>query len=569
MVVVLVVPVLRVDKNMKIRKNFSKIIIFLLYFTSLSGIGLCIKTKSLDYRIFSTESFDVYYSNPKIAPIFPFLENILEETFAKETDFFNVKIDKKIPFFVYYGKQDFFQNTIVDVTEGTGGVTEAYKNRFLVPFTGSKKIFQHVVNHEFVHEVEFNILYDGFWKTPLLLKSVLYPNWLLEGLAEYRSRVFVKTEQEMKVRDMAVSDKLIPIIHLHNFNHLKPYQISPAYEQSAKIIEYIAQEYGEKRVVDLLKVFRDKFDSDSVLRIVCGVNMKTLDSKFQDEMKMYYNYEIKRSSMVDFDIKNRITKPTTFPTYYYSPTVYKDNLIYLGDPDGSRVFFIKSIPEGKQKILLGSEKLKNLVDYIDTDRISVSLNGVLCFSGTRNNVSTLFLYEIKTGTIQKIVLSEVDFITSAYISPTGEFVAISGVKKSQPDVFLYNIKSGEIKQLTNDENYESQVIFSPSGKSIAYIKEIECEKNIERENKVLTYQTDVFVYNLEEGNEKRITATISDESYPSFISEDEILYVSDYNDEYSKNLYGVPNIFLHKYEQQYNRKVNKCNRWYFSAIFLQ
>jgi hypothetical protein len=491
-------------------KKWRYIFYWALYIFLLQEHLFCIKTEVLNYKIFSIDNFDIYYSRAELEPIFSLTEDLLETSFVKETEFFDTKFDFRIPFFLFYGKSDFFQNTILDVTDGTGGVTEAFKNRFLIPYEGSKKKFQHVINHEFVHEIQFNILYSGFWRTPKLLKSIFYPHWLMEGLAEYRAKDFVLTEQEMMVRDMSVSNSLIPIEHLHNFSHLKPYMILPAYEQSAKLMEYIVEEYGEKRIVDLLYVFKEKFDPNTVLNIVCGTNLKSLNKKFCEEMTMMYNYEVKINSMTDFDIKDRVTKPRVFPTHYNSPVVYDNNLIYLGDPDGTETFFIMSLLTNKEKVLLGREKLKNEVDYIDNERISVSKNGYLCFTGLKNNKSKLFIYDINKKKLKNFHIKEIDFINSAYIFPEGDlnnqiefrefYHGMAKIYKAKPTPIIpigivsprSHVKRKSATIQVGEQQYETLTVLSGKyyaniGKPMHFSPDIPLEEITEQVRKQLEY----------------------------------------------------------------------------------
>jgi hypothetical protein len=45
--------------------------------------------------------------------------------------------------------------------EGVGGFTEVFKNRMVIPFTGSYEDFRHVLHHELTHAVMFNLLYGN------------------------------------------------------------------------------------------------------------------------------------------------------------------------------------------------------------------------------------------------------------------------------------------------------------------------------------------------------------------------------------------------------------------------
>jgi hypothetical protein len=519
--------------------KYKFFVLFLISLFFVSPTLYSIKTDVFNYKIFSTDNFDIYYPDNKFEKILPQIEQILEESFVQNTEYFDVKFDYKIPFFIYYGYQQFLQNTIVDVSEATGGVTEAFKNRFLVPYTGSMKFLQHVIHHEFIHEVQFNILYSGVWKTPLLLKSIFYPNWLLEGLAEYRSALYTKTLQEMLVRDMAVSNKLIPLEHLHNFAHLKPHMVLPAYEESAKLMEFIDTEYGRERLVSILKLYKNKFDANSVLSIALGFDLKKLQQKFFEETQTFYNYEVEINSMTDLDISKKITKNDVYPVHYYSPIIYQNKIIYLGDPEGKTMFYIVD-EKGKEKMLIPKNVFDKNIDFVQTDttRVSISKNGVLCFIGLKNNKSYLYLYYIFTKKLKKINFdNDIDLLVSSYISSDGDSIFLAGVKDCKSVIFKYEIRNDKLVKLKKDECFISQIYFD-NGK-LVYIKEQQCKKS-----DVTTWQTDIFLYDLKTSEEQQITSTISDEEFPQLISDQHVLFISDYNEDYDKKFYGVKNTFV-------------------------
>jgi len=519
--------------------TYKFFVLFVVSLFFISSTLYSIKTDVFSYKIFSTDDFDIYYPDNKLEKILPQIEQILEESFVQNTEYFDVKFDYKIPFFIYYGYQQFLQNTIVDVYEGTGGVTEAFKNRLLVPYTGSMKFLQHVIHHEFIHEVQFNILYSGVWKTPLLLKSIFYPNWLLEGLAEYRSALYTKTLQEMLVRDMAVSNKLIPLEHLHNFAHLKPHMVLPAYEESAKLMEFIETEYGRERLVSILKLYKNKFDANSVLSIVLGLDLKKLQQKFFEEMKTYYNYEVEINSMTDLDVSKKVTKNDVYPVHYYTPIIYQNKIIYLGDPEGKTMFYIVD-EKGKEKLLIPKNVFDKNIDFVQTDttRVSISKDGVLCFIGLKNNKSYLYLYNLPKKRLKKLSFgNDIDLLVSSYISSDGGNIFLSGVKNCKSVIFKYETKTKKLTKLKEDENFISQICFD--NEKLIYIKEQQCKKL-----DALTWQTDIFLYDLKTNEELQITSTLSDEEFPQLISDQHVLFISDYNEDYDKKFFGVKNLFV-------------------------
>lgn len=511
---------------------------FLILIVIFVNTLFCFRTDVLNYKIYKTENFDIYYPHKSLQSIIPSLEDILEKAIIENSDFFEIKFDYRIPFFIYYGYQQFLQNRIVDVNEATGGVTEAFKNRFLVPYNGSMKFLQHVINHEFIHEVEYNVLYSGVWRTPLLLKSIFYPHWLMEGLAEYRAGIFNKTLQEMLVRDMTLSNKLIPLEHLHNFSHLKPHMVLPAYEQSAKLMEFIEREYGKKKLISLLKIYREKFDANSVLNIVLGTNIKRLQQLFFEDLSTQYEYEVKSNKMEDLLASYMVSKKDIYPVHYSLPIVFEDKLICIGDPEGKNMIYL--MKDSKWTLLIPKRVLDKKVDIIEKEysRISVSKNGLLCFVGMKNNRSYVFIYNIKNKKLKKLT-TKLDLITSSYITYEGDKIYVSGIKDCENFIYSFDMKSKTWDVVKQDKNFISQISVSKDAKKLLYSKEQECVKL-----NYLTWQTDIFMLDLETNQEVRLTNTLSDESFPMFLDDEQIFFVSDYNEKYNVNFYGVKNLYL-------------------------
>src|SRR2546427_5308960 len=48
-----------------------------------------------------------------------------------------------------------------DIGEGTGGVTEFFKHRMVLPFTGSYAELEHVIGHEMVHQFQYDVFSRG------------------------------------------------------------------------------------------------------------------------------------------------------------------------------------------------------------------------------------------------------------------------------------------------------------------------------------------------------------------------------------------------------------------------
>lgn len=283
-------------------------ILLIFHCNNLFGFGQNrVATKDIRYEICSTEHFDIYYYDEGRA-ILPFVVDVLEITYKDITSTMNFDIPEKIPFFLYVSHNDFEQTNIVPIGEGTGGVTEAYKYRFTVPHLGPKEWLEDVIRHEFTHVVEFNVLYSGFWKSIRLTKSMFYPNWLMEGYAVYNQKDFDKAEQDMYLRDAVIlppstagdkesnpeseetKDRLLPIDYLHSFNHVQPGQVMLAYKESGALINFLDEEYGIDKVNEILKLYREKFEANSLLKETIGLDMESLDKRFREWVREKYSF---------------------------------------------------------------------------------------------------------------------------------------------------------------------------------------------------------------------------------------------------------------------------------------
>ncbi|MHB9155186.1 MAG: peptidase MA family metallohydrolase, partial [Endomicrobiales bacterium] len=276
-----------------------------------------VTTKDRDWKVSSTRRFDVYHYGAEGERLFPFAARYLEQAYDRAAAALPAAPKERFSFFLYNEHNDFEETNITPVGEGTGGVTEAFKERVLAGHTGSQRFLEYVIAHEVVHEVEYEYLFSGFWRSARLLKFIVYPHWLMEGLAEYVSGDLDRTTREMYVRDAATSGSLLPLEHLNCFTHLLPCQVPLAYKESEALIRYIADEYGAGKLPLLLASYRERYYPDSVLRDVLGTGFFTLDRKFREYLEDTYAQR-SRGLEEPAAYGERLTVPGAFPRFHES-----------------------------------------------------------------------------------------------------------------------------------------------------------------------------------------------------------------------------------------------------------
>ncbi|MCK4532407.1 PD40 domain-containing protein [bacterium] len=472
-----------------------------------------------------TEHFEIYYY-PDTEQQLDKTARMLENAYEKITKGLEYLPTEKTPFFLYATQNHFVQNNIADIGEGTGGFAEVFKNRFVIPLTGSDKWLEKVITHEFVHIVTFNILYKG-WKSIRLVKFIFYPLWLMEGLAEYYSSdLDDKAYEEMIIRDAATSDLLIPLTHLHNFSHLeKSYQIKLAYKEGQYALNFLASEYGVDKIPLIVKEFRDKFEADSVFLKVIGMSFRDFDRQWRRHLKEKYLEEIK-GKREPFFYGKKLTGDNEFNTNAIW-SKRGENIAFISNRAGYNDLYIMSASDFKQKSVLKG-RIGRSIDYLKTEGHALSFSpdgGKIAFAGKRNEKDYIYLLKIKKNKLKKIKLKNFDNISSPCFSPDGKKIVFVGMKKGVKDLYLIDTNGKNIIQLNSDQRCDDYPVFSPDGEKILYVSEKAGKDNL-------------YSLNLSDFKINPITDSCFNERQPSWSPDGKkIIFISDKNSVY--NLYTL------------------------------
>src|SRR5438128_11804617 len=96
-----------------------------------------VQYQAFDFRIIQTEHFEVYYYPAERTAALD-AARMAERWYARLSRILHHQFQGRKPIILYASQSDFQQTNIVDATgEGLGGVTEFFKHRMVLPFTGS------------------------------------------------------------------------------------------------------------------------------------------------------------------------------------------------------------------------------------------------------------------------------------------------------------------------------------------------------------------------------------------------------------------------------------------------
>src|SRR5262245_53986374 len=118
----------------------SALSLFLLAFLAAIPAGALsnnvVRVDEFNWMKAETTHFDLYYDS-STERMLPIIAQYLEEAWRDVGDRIDYSVGERTPFFFYSNHNQFEQTNIVPIGEGTGGVTEAFKNRFLIFNDGS------------------------------------------------------------------------------------------------------------------------------------------------------------------------------------------------------------------------------------------------------------------------------------------------------------------------------------------------------------------------------------------------------------------------------------------------
>lgn len=145
------------------------------------------RNRTNTFQVLRSNHFDLYHYLPNESLREELLRNS-ESWYRHHQAIFKMAFLEPNPLIIYNSHPDFQETTVIggQIGEGTGGVTEGFKTRVVMPLFFTKKQTDHVLGHEMVHVFQYQTMTYGSDSTRLENMSNI-PLFMTEGLAEYLS----------------------------------------------------------------------------------------------------------------------------------------------------------------------------------------------------------------------------------------------------------------------------------------------------------------------------------------------------------------------------------------------
>ncbi|MEO0233691.1 MAG: hypothetical protein ABIN39_06465 [candidate division WOR-3 bacterium] len=436
----------------------KKMIFLFLFVISLSTFSQTtnfgknkIQYKDYNWKVGYTEHFNIYYYQGAES-LFNFVSIVAESSIARLQEEFNYKIKNKIPIVLYNSHKDFEETniTVEILDEFVGGFTESVKNRVVLPFTGSYEDLRHVVNHELVHALQFQLLYEGSG-TSAIIGSVVYdiPLWFIEGSAEFYSVEFDE-ESDMYMRDAILNDGYIDLVTLSSY-----YGGYYIYKAGQMVLKYISEKYGREKIPEIYKDIKNTKSFYRSLEKKCGINIEKLDSDFKVYLKERYFPLVKERELVVSGGKSVLGDFIKTSNYNVSPSISPDGnyVAFISEKYGYFDIYILPVfnPDKKKKILPRNFVRNYESFHLDYGNLNWSKDSkYLVFSVRAGKDEIIFLYDVEKEKISQKIKINADGVYSPSLDPDNKRIVYTKQIDGRNDICIYDLKKAKEEVLTED-----------------------------------------------------------------------------------------------------------------------
>ncbi len=493
-----------------------------------------VQYRNFDWRVVRTENFDIYFYQGE-DEIVKFAQQIVESAYEQLATDLKHKLRSRVPVIIYNSQNDFQQtNVILElIEESVGGFTELYKNRVVVPFTGSYEEFRHVLVHELTHALEFDLLFGG--SVGSIFSASIYamelPLWFYEGLSEFMS-IGWDEDSDMFMRDLVVNEKLIPIRELA---YASGYIV---YKEGQSIYDFIAEKYGRKKIGEIAHQARMRGGLDGAVKSALGISLEQLDEAWIKHLKKKY-WPLLTDREEVADVGRKLTDHVLEGgVYNTSPALSPDGdkVAFLSDRTGRVDLLVASAIDGKILKRLVKGESSSGFESMHTRRAGLSFSPdgkSIAFAAKAGSKDRLYVVNAVKGRIEKKFEIDLDGLFSPSFSPDGERLAFVGLRDGFSDVYVLDRETGAYERLTHDRYDDRDPSWSQDGTTIVFSSDRpDTSDSLWRFGEYA-----VFLMSDEGSDVRRVTSRSSFVATPQMIDSDHgILYVSDLSG--TKNLYS-------------------------------
>lgn len=420
--------------------------------------------ETFDFKVTQTPNLEIYYYTEN-DQLLQDLASYSEMWYQMHRATLRDTIVQKNPLIFYNNFADFQQTNTISgaVGVGTGGVTEAFKNRVIMPVAMSNQQTIQVLGHEMVHAYQFNTVIQGDSTNLQNLGNL--PLWIVEGMAEYMSIGSVDPHTAMWMRDAVLNDDVPSLEDMRNPAYF-PYRYGHAFWS------FFTGLVGDGKIQPFFKAIA-LYGVEQACITELGIPLDSLSARWERSLKETFRpfvaakgKEIVGRPIIDEKDGGRMNiSPAISPNGRYVIFLSEKNLF-------STDVFLADVNSGEILRTLASTTREGNIDdfsFIESSGTWSPDSKQVAFVGFKKGQNILIIKDVETGkTVREAFLDGLPAFSNPSWSPDGDRIVLTGKKDGQTDLYLYHLSTEEVEQLTNDIYSEMHPTWDPDGQQIIF-----------------------------------------------------------------------------------------------------
>lgn len=422
---------------------------------------------TFDFKVTRSPHFSVYHylKNDQVAKTFV---GTAEQWYQYEKEIFRDTFPEPNPIILYANHADFQQTTAImgTIGVGTGGVTEALKNRIVLPLMEVNSQTSHVLGHEMVHAFQYRMFRNS--KDTLSMSDIQsIPLWMIEGLAEYLSLGNVDPFTAMWMRDAVRENDFPTLKDLTRGSKYFPYRYGQAFWA------FMTGVFGDTIVYPMfLRTAREGYEQ--AVKSVTGLDEKTFSEVWKKNMIDYYakfrpplrpdhmagKLLIDNSKTGDMNIAPVLSPNGKFVAFLSQKNFFTIDL-FLADAETGEVL----------RTLSSTARQGHIDDFSFVESGGTWSPNSDRFAFPVYSEGKMVLAIVDVGSNNDATLIEIPGVPSfsnPTWSPDGREIVVAGSAAGQTDLYVFDLEDRSVRKLTDDWYSDLQPSWSHDGTHIVF-----------------------------------------------------------------------------------------------------
>jgi Tol biopolymer transport system component len=428
-----------------------------------------VQYRSFPFKIIQTEHFEVYFYDEERAAALD-AARMAERAYARLSRVLHHRFQTRKPIILYASHTDFEQTNAIegDLGEGTGGVTEFFKHRMVLPFTGSYADLEHVLQHEMVHQFQYDVFSSGRIGAGVqTLVNVNPPLWFMEGMSEYLSLGPIDTHTAMWLRDASLEGDLPTIEQMTYDPRVFPYHYGHA------LWSYIGEKWGDEVIGEILQASTTS-GVEGAFKRALGLTLDDLSSEWRDAVQTTFLPQLREHYRARRVAQPLLTEKRTGGGYHLAPALTPDGrqVAFFGERNSFFIdLYLADAETGRTLRRLVKSTINSNYESLRFVNSSGSFSPdgrFFAITAKRKQHEDLVILDVQRGREERRIEVPLNGLETPSWSPDGRQLVFTGFDGGLSDLFVVNRDGTGLRRLTNDKYADLQPVWSPDGRTIAF-----------------------------------------------------------------------------------------------------